>query len=762
MSIISPLLSFEDVSVVYPGPEASGQCALERLAFDIGQSEWVAVMGANGSGKSTLARLAVGLLAPTAGSIRVGKDDSFRIGYLSQHPEHHIVGLTVDDDLRLALEPLGLDEAEVARRIYYWLDRVGMAWALTARTDALSGGELQRVALAGVLARQADLLVLDEPNAYADPHSAILTARVIGEYVRASGASCLWITHSPEEAALADRVVVLQRGAVVFDGAPDRLWQLGSALEDWGIGQPGPVEGSRPGSGLGVVQPGADALLHMADLVYSYPGSAEAVLAGVDLTVHPGEAVALVGRSGAGKSTLLQVAAGLEPRHGGDLALLGSSIPRPQRGRRGRREYTRAMHTVLPGIGLAMQQPEAQLFATTVRDEITFGLRNLGVPAAEWSERIEGALDRVGLSQAFLDRSPFSLSGGERRKVALALCLAQRPQLYLFDEPTAGLDHPSRQRVVQVLRDVTADGEAGVLFATHDRHLVLSAASRVVGLEAGKIKPASGFLLERDEGNREVLRSPAVNTARESHKVRTPPADARALLVGGSLLALSVVSVGRWSGLIAAAAIVTALLRVTMTPWRAVRGTLLGLLPFMLIATVFGNGGYGGMGTDPSGLPVGGIFVGLRMFLTVVSLLWVGRVLTLSELINAFAALFRPLERLGLPLGTLLAATLVAMGMLPRLAEEAQRIARAQTMRGVQNLRGLRGAWTRVASFAIPLSAAALRRAERLGDALVLRGYLDRPGWVDRSGRLNRRDALVFVGLLCLAALVLLADRLGG
>lgn len=764
MSSFSPLLAFEDVTVVYSGRQVGERTALSRLSLRVGRGEWVAVMGANGSGKSTLARVAVGLLAPTAGRLQTNTEGPLRIGYLSQQPEHHIVGLTVADDLRLALEPLGLSEGEVLRRSHKWLEAVGMVWALGVRTNALSGGELQRVALAGALAREPDLLVLDEPNAFADPRSARLVAHVVGKYLRASGAACLWITHAPEEAALADRVVVLNGGKVAFDGPPENLWRLGTELNAWGIGRPMEQTPGMPPSRPAQRRATGAPLLQMADLKYSYADRKSSVLSGVDLQLQAGEAVAVVGRSGAGKSTLLQVAAGLEAAHGGELVVLGTPIPARRRGWRAQKERARALRAVLPDIGYAMQQPEAQLFASTVRDELTFGLRNLGVPEPEWTERIEKALAAVGLDSSFLDRSPFNLSGGERRKVALAVCLAQQPRIYLFDEPTAGLDRPSAERIAEALRDVVRSGEAAVLFATHDAYLLETAASRVIALEGGQIKTEGAYQLFAAEDDLEGSERPVVEEKPAEMHTATGGGgvDARVVLLGASLIALSIVSVRHWSGLIAAAAVVTGLLAVMKAPWSMVRSTFLGLLPFMVIATLLGSGGPAVSSGGLRGQWSGGLFIALRMFLTVVSLLWVGRVLPLSELMNAFASLLRPLVRFGLPLDTLLAATLVAMAMLPRLAEEAGRIVRAQAMRGVQHLRGLRGIWTRVATLAIPLSAASMRRAERMGDALVLRGYLDGDGWRPKVRRLQRRDGLAFAALASLAALVLLANIWGG
>lgn len=764
MPRFSPLLSFEDVTVTYPGPRGGELRALDALSLRVEPGEWVAVMGANGSGKSTLAYLAVGLVSPASGRLRT--PPPLRIGYLSQHPEHHVVGLTVGDDLRLALAPLGLSEDEVALRIRQWLSRVDMLHALDSPTSALSGGELQRIALAGALARHPDLLVLDEPNAFADPLSARLTACVVGEYLRSAGAGCLWITHSPEEAAQADRVVVLGKGRLVFDGPPRRLWELGDRLDEWGIGRPQATPQGVPGAWRLRRQRGGNtpAVLRMEALAFRYPASARPVLTGVDLAVYEGEAVALGGRSGAGKSTLLQVAAGLEPHGGGRLTVLGTPIPPAGRGRRMRAARAKAVRALLPGVGLAMQQPEAQLFAATVKEELTFGLRCLGIPQAEWRERIEGALEAVGLGPEFLDRSPFALSGGERRKVALAACLAQRPRLYLLDEPTAGLDRPSAAIVARLLRELVEKDGAGVLFTTHDHDLLYGAASRVVRLEDGKVttqhETAVWSLESDDESGEEVRREAPAVSASERSEAPGNRTDARSLVLGASVLALSVVSVTRWSGLAAAGAVVLTLLALTKTPWRTVKGAFLALLPFMLIAAVFGGGGVAAAG--PRGLFGTGAFAGLRMFLTVAALLWVGRAAGLSRMMEAFSALLRPLERVGLPLGTLLAGTLVAMAMFPRLTEEAARITRAQTMRGVQFLRGVRGVWSRVVTLVVPLSTAVLRRAERLGDALVLRGYADGAPWRPRTESWHVRDILVFAALVCSAVVIVLANRIGG
>lgn len=780
-------LQFVGVSLVYG---FGGTAALRDVAFTLRPGEWAAVMGANGSGKSTLARLAAGVLLPSAGSVRVygcaTDAPGFgalrpRLGYLSQHPEDHVVGLTVRDDVGFGLARLGWPQDAAARRVRECLAAVGMAGTEERHTYELSGGELQRVALAGVLAPRPQLLILDEPTAYADPQVRRLVLRVVRTYARSTGAAVLWVTHDTEEAAAADRVLVLQGGRLVFDGPPAALWERRADLWRWGVG-PGPgADGDERADGTGAAPEGAgrallgfrpEPLAAARRLHFAYRGQGGPVLRDAAMEVRAGGRVALVGPSGAGKSTLLQVLALLEMPASGELVLLGEQVPTGT-GRGARRRWRAAARRLQPRLGLAMQQAEVQLFGRTVREDMVFGLRHLGVPPEEWEERIRDALERVGLPPEYLARPPGTLSGGERRRVALALCLAQRPALYLFDEPSAGLDYPGRLLVARTINELAREPGVGVVFATHDPELVARCATSVVALRDGTtvlmgkacadrfwqyLEPARGAAADAATGPAGAGAAEGAITEPARPSWRSRP---EAHLLGAALVALAIAAVRSWAGLAAGGLLAAALLRRARVPLKSLLTVAAALLPFAAAAGYFAGKGPPSAADAVGARAAAGAFVGLRMLFAVASVWWVSRALSLPQLFAGLQGLFGPLRRIGVPSDVLTAATLVAIRMVPVLSEEAQRIYRAQGMRGLAGVRGLRGAWLRLSSLAVPLFGAALRRAEHLSVALLTRGYGEGAPAHGPTGLKPREWAAL--GALGLAALlVTVCDRLGG
>lgn len=763
------ILRFDRVSFAY----SSQRRTLDEVSFSLRAGEWLAVMGQNGSGKSTLAKLAMGLLQPAAGSVRVMGVDSAgqgfgamsrHIGYLSQHPEDHIVGLTVGDDVALGPRQLGLPDAEVARRVQRALAVVGMQGSLEKATNQLSGGELQRAALAGVFAITPKLLVLDEPTAQCDSQVRRAVARWVQELRADNNTAVLWITHRADEAASADRVLVMQQGRVAFDGhlteIPQERWQR------WGIEPPRHTP-DRPPACEPPRDAGGAVALRLSKVECGY--GSHLVLRGVDIEVRHGEVVALWGASGAGKSTLLHVAALLEPHTRGELQVLGQAAPRKARMRAARREAERLADSLRPRVAVAFQQPEQQLFGLTVRDDFLFGLRHLGFPNESWDDRMRNALERVGLPIDVLDRSPFALSGGERRRVAIALGFAQEPELFLLDEPAAGLDYPSRQRMMEAVSEGAVGGKRAMLFTTHDLDVAAAWAHRscqmVDGVVlAGQASAASGALT--GVGSAAALRT----NESSGGDATVPPAhsplrrvDLRVRLLGGAMLAGVVATLGTFGGLVAAGGMIatlSALAKVRMTQvWSTVRG----LLPFVLVAALFSMGG--GAWHGPGALRAGaieGALLGGRMLLLVLSVHWLTRTAGVSELLSGMRSLLWPLARIGLPVDSLTAAVLVAVRMIPVLGDEARRIQRAQLARGVGRVRGLRGLWLRAVSLVVPLSAAGLRRAERLGEALVTRGYGTGPTPSARGAMWGWAEG-VFISLLLVAAgLMHAVDRWGG
>lgn len=527
MEPAQPLIEIQDLHHTYEGAGAEPVHALRGVNLTIEDGEFVAIVGANGSGKTTLARHLNALLLPTRGRIRVaGLDVHDRaawpairseVAMVFQRPEDQIVATTVEDDVAFGPENLGHAPQEIERRIRRALTTVGM-WEQRQRPPhLLSVGQQQRVAIAGALAMQPRCLVLDEATAMLDP-AGRRQMQALLRGLHADGMTVVLITHWMSEATLAERIIALQEGRVAHNGSPRSLFIDLDKLASLGL-EPPPVSllaskvarhhpevpgevltqdelidgltplladaGSHPPTTLSTPEPpdaGGQPLVITRDLHHTYladtPLAAKA-LNGISAEVHREDVVALLGPTGSGKSTLLQHIAGLLEPHAGQMTVLGqdrsSSREVDQRRLRGR-------------IGILFQRPEEQLFETYVGDDVAFGPRQLGLDHQAVRERVRWAMDLMGLPfQAYKDRFTQSLSGGERRKAALAGVLSLRPQLLLLDEPTAGLDPRSRRDLLAILRHLnTAEGMTLIL-ATHNMDDVAMLAERVYVLNEGQV-----------------------------------------------------------------------------------------------------------------------------------------------------------------------------------------------------------------------------------------------------------------------------------
>jgi len=440
--------------------------------------ERVLLLGASGSGKSTVLAALAGLLADDsgerAGTVTVdgAPPGATRTGLLFQDPQTALVMARAGDDVAFGLENYGVPAGELWPRVDAALDAVGFPYGRDRRTDALSGGEQQRLALAGVLALRPRLLLLDEPTANLDPAGAQLIRALLHSAVGA--ATMLLVEHRVAEAVpLVDRVVVLSPDGVRADGPPARVFaEHGVELAAQGVWVPHepPTPHRRRGGA-----PGTE-LLHARQVQLRHPGAAAPVLDGVDATVRAGEALAVLGPNGAGKSTLALLLGGLlRPTAGtvtatARLAGPDAAVP-PWRWRAAR----------LAGrIGSVFQNPEHQFVTSRVRDEVALGPRRLGRPG------VESTVDEL-LARLRLDRlaaaNPYTLSGGEARRLSVATALATAPDLLILDEPTFGQDLRTWRELVELIAGLRDDGR-GVVLITHDAELVDAIADRRLELAA--------------------------------------------------------------------------------------------------------------------------------------------------------------------------------------------------------------------------------------------------------------------------------------
>ncbi len=527
--------------------------ALVDVSFHLDPGECLLVVGPSGSGKSTLA-LAIAGLVPRelpgewTGRLRLGDLDpaaaartavAARVGIVFQDPASQLVMDRVEDDVAFGLENLGWPPAAMRARVPEALALVGLAGFERRRTTALSGGEQQRLALAGVLAPRPGVLVLDEPTANLDPPGARAFAERLAEIRRARAATIVLVEHRVELAwPLADWVLALgdEGGPIEFGRPAEVLARSRARLERAGIwlptvdglgsadarlgsaggwlgttdGRSGSADGRaqagdaaafptslgpagsdgrlpRPplsgdgGGSPGPVEPAADdgerpIIAEALDLAHSYDGRSP-TLCEVSIALRAGERVALVGPNGSGKSTLGRLLVGLlRPMHG-RVRLAGfdrARQPPADPARLAAAELARR-------AGYVFQDPEQQFLTTRVGDEVMVGLRPAERPTAvELMERIGLPLGEFG------DRSPYTLSGGEQRRLSLACALVRRPALLVLDEPTFGQDRRGYEELLAILAERVEAG-AAVLAATHDERLVADFARRVVRLEAGRI-----------------------------------------------------------------------------------------------------------------------------------------------------------------------------------------------------------------------------------------------------------------------------------
>jgi energy-coupling factor transport system ATP-binding protein len=454
----------------------------------IERGERVLLLGASGAGKSTLLAALAGLLPEDSGEpegrIEIdGRDPRTardRVGMVFQDPESQLVMARCGDDVAFGLENRGVPGGEIWPRVDEALARVGFRYDRRRPTAALSGGEQQRLALAGALALRPGLLLLDEPTANLDPAGAALVRRAVAEAVVAD-TTLILVEHRVAEALpLVDRVVVLAAGGGVrADGPPDRVFAAhGAALAAEGVWVPGhplPSRRRTPAgspSGAGAAGPPVGEVLLTTDRLGLPPR-----LAPVDLAVRAGEALAVLGPNGAGKSTLALLLGGLLGPGTGrvtaspDLAGTDHRTP-PHRWR---------APALARRIGSVFQDPEHQFVTGTVADELALGPRRTGQPEATVRSTVDTLLTRLGLDR-LARANPYTLSGGEARRLSVATALATAPRLLICDEPTFGQDRRTWSELVDLFADLRDAGH-GVVTVTHDPDFVAALADRQVTLD---------------------------------------------------------------------------------------------------------------------------------------------------------------------------------------------------------------------------------------------------------------------------------------
>jgi energy-coupling factor transporter ATP-binding protein EcfA2 len=374
------------------------------------------------------------------------------------------------DDVAFGLENHCVPTAEIWPRVHRALADVGFPYSEDRATAALSGGEKQRLAIAGILVLRPRVLLLDEPTANLDPDGAHAIRDVLARVAERRDVTMVLVEHRVAEVLpLIDRVIVIEAGGgVVADGTPDAVFtRERGRLERLGVWVPGDRLAARPRR----TAPGGEAIV-ARDLSYIYPRSDVPALDRVAATVRGGSALAITGPNGSGKST---------------LAMLLAGLLRPQRGEVrafGEEPWRWTARTLVRRIGTVFQDPEHQLVAARVDDELRIGPRAVGLPAADVERRVRELLERLDL-QKLAGANPFTLSGGEKRRLSVGTALATSPDALVLDEPTFGQDRRTFAELLTLLAEFR-DGGGAIAFASHDEAFIDAFADERLRLQAGR------------------------------------------------------------------------------------------------------------------------------------------------------------------------------------------------------------------------------------------------------------------------------------
>lgn len=471
---------------------------LRDFGLRIEPGERVLVAGPSGAGKSTLLRAIAGVLLTADvgdlhGDVLVDGADPHehpgRVALLLQDPSASLVAERIGRDVAFGLENLRLPRERIWPQVEEALAAVGLPYPLDHRTHALSGGETQRLALAGALAMRPGVLLLDEPTSMLDPELAAEVRAAVSDVVRRRGSTLVVVEHRMEPwIDLVDRVVVLDdAGAVVADGAPDRvLAERHADLLGRGVWVPGAADPEPVAVDQALVAPhdepagklveATDIVLRHTSRTHSGQRRAAVALDGVSERLDAGRALAVTGRSGAGKSSLVGVLGGLvRPTSGAvDAGPLGSHRPL----------WRWRSSALARQLAWVPQQPEHGIVARTVHEEVLTAARATG--RESWAhKRVDGLLEALGIAH-LAAANPYQVSGGEQRRIMLAAALAHGPQVLLLDEPTVGQDRTT-WGLVAGLAAAARDAGLAVGMATHDALAVDTVADRRTALSHGRV-----------------------------------------------------------------------------------------------------------------------------------------------------------------------------------------------------------------------------------------------------------------------------------
>ena len=708
-------VSVKNLSYSYPD---SNIHAVKNVSFSVEKGEYIAVLGSNGSGKSTLAKLIFGFLEPDSGSIKIQEGQN-PIGFVQQHPRYQIIAGTVERDTAFGPENLNLPQVEIKQRTQTCLKQVDLLEKSTEKPNTLSLGQTQKLALSGILALSPDLLILDEAVSMIDP----ITRRQILELLEKlnnAGTTIIHISHDLDEAFMAKRIIVMEDGIISFDGDKEEFRNKTELLNNiFGNLETNIFSKKTLQNQEETTDKEISVLLENINFEYKKNNP---VLKNISLAFKTGSITAVMGKAGSGKSTLFEVIASLLAPTSGKVYTTGKP-------------------------SLAFQDAESALFESVVADDVAFGPENLGLKGKELKERVKSSMDICSIPfEKYKDRPIQMLSGGEKRKVALAGIIAMDSPIIILDEPGAALDPTSRTQFFTLLKKLAQKGKT-IIFSTHRMEEAMIA-DRIIRLHEGRISSDSNPIkIPIDKSNyvendrykkysslldnlRNIslgdfcLKKSLVHNMKPHSKILLFFALFLSTLVFQNIVLLSCAcGISLIYALLAKYPIKKIILRILkMLPWI--------LIFFVFQVLLFKNSPQDKILWEWNFIKITDVkfMLGLRMILHFVGAMICISVFSYSieesELVDGMKHLLKPFEKLKFNTKTVTVMILLVMRFIPILTEEASHIVKTQIIReGIKSAKGLTGKIKTIMPIIIPLILQTIKRSENLADALEARYF---------------------------------------
>ena len=515
-------LSFNYVSHNEETGEKTSYKAIDNISLDIEEGSFVAILGHNGSGKSTLAKHLSGILKGHEGEVLVEGlsttdeknmwDIRKKVGMVFQNPDNQIVATIVEDDVAFGAENLGLEREEIKKRIDFGLNAVNMQDFRHSTTSNLSGGQKQRIAIAGILAMEPKCIVLDEPTAMLDPRGRKEVIETIKKLNKEKGITIVLITHYMEEVIDTDRLIIMEKGKVVLDDIPLNVFKNVEKIKELKLDVPESMEiiynlnkkgHNIPLDSLSIedlakklinigfnksiyehiennIEQEQEEKIKLKDIKYIYAPNTvfeKIALDNINLTINKGDFLGIIGHTGSGKSTLIQMFNALIKPSFGQVYINREEIY----------SNNKPLKDIRQKVGVVFQYPEYQLFEETVYKDVAFAPINMGLSKEEVDKRVKEALNTVFIDESYYNKSPFELSGGEKRRVAIAGILAMKPEVLIFDELTAGLDPYGREEILSQIKYMQQKLDTTIVLVSHSMDDVSKTCNKVFVLNNGNM-----------------------------------------------------------------------------------------------------------------------------------------------------------------------------------------------------------------------------------------------------------------------------------